>query len=236
MADKTGAFRVTLSSDPAMFEADSLGRFDAVVLNNTNNEIFLPEKVESLSASEQAEAVVADARLKQSFTEFLKRGGGLVVIHAGLASFRKWPEFGAIIGARFDNHPWNSGSTVTLKIEDPKHPLMGAFPEPSFVLSDEIYQFKTPYSREKLRVLLSLDTSKTELRRGRLAIRRTDDDFALSWIKNYGKGRVFYGALGHQHEIFWNPVMMRFYLDGIQFALGDLEADTDPVPQTQAGE
>ncbi len=99
MADKTGAFRVTLSSDPAMFEPDSLRRFDAVVLNNTNNEIFLPEKVDSLSASDKATAIKTDARLKQSFADFLKRGGGLVVIHAGLASFRQWPEFGDIIGA-----------------------------------------------------------------------------------------------------------------------------------------
>ncbi len=232
MADKTGAFEVTLSSDPAMFEPLNLKQFDAVVLNNTNNEIFLPEKPDALAEKMKADAQDLDALLKRTFTAYLEGGGGLVVIHAGLASFRKWPEFGAIIGARFENHPWNAGSTVTLKIEDPDHPLMGAFPEKNFVLTDEIYQFKAPYSRDDLRVLLSPDTKKTELRRGKLAIRRKDDDFALSWIKNYDKGRVFYGALGHQHDIFWNPTMMRFYLDGIQFALGDLEADTAPVPQT----
>lgn len=38
---------------------------------------------------------------------------------------------------------------------------------------------------------------------------------------SYGKGRVFYCAFGHRTEIWWNPTILRFYLDGIQFAVGD---------------
>jgi type 1 glutamine amidotransferase len=59
-------------------------------------------------------------------------------------------------------------------------------------------------------------------------IHRADMDFAMTWVKTYGKGRVFYCALGHQHELFWNPVVLQHYLDGIQFALGDLKADPTP--------
>jgi type 1 glutamine amidotransferase len=57
---------------------------------------------------------------------------------------------------------------------------------------------------------------------------RTDDDYAVSWVKSYGKGRVFVCALGHFYEVYWNPVNMRHFLDGIQFALGDLAADATP--------
>jgi hypothetical protein len=43
---------------------------------------------------------------------------------------------------------------------------------------------------------------------------------------------VFYCALGHRDEIFWNPQVLAHYLAGVQFALGDLSADAEPVPHT----
>jgi len=226
LGEKTGAFETIVSDDPRMFEAETLKQFDAVLFNNTNNEIFLPEDFAKLDAAERAKALDQDARLKKSLVVFLQQGGGLAVIHAGVASFREWPEFGEIIGARFTNHPWVSGSTVTLKVDEPGHALAGAFKEPVFAIRDEIYQVGDPYSREKLRVLLSIDTGKTNMNVNGIA--RKDGDFAMGWIKSYGKGRVFYNALGHDHDLFWNPMVLQHWLDGLQFVLGDLKADTKP--------
>lgn len=226
MAQKSGAFNVVISDDISMFESQHLEQFDAIVFNNTNNEIFLPETIDSLSAEEQKQARQRDQRLKKNLVDFLAGGKGLAVIHAGVASFRKWPEFGQIIGARFDNHPWNAGSKVTLKVEEPEHPLVQAFKSASFEVTDEIYQVKAPYSRENLRVLLRVDTSRTDMELKN--IHRTDGDFAISWIKSYGEGRVFYCALGHQHHIFWDSAILQHFLDGIQFVLGDLECDATP--------
>jgi len=226
MAQKTEAFEIVVSDNVEMFEPRNLSQFDAVVFNNTNNEIFLPEKFDELTPQEQSEARAYDESLKKSFVDFLTAGGGLAVIHAGVASFRLWPEFGEIIGARFDNHPWVSGSTVTLKVEEPDHPILQAFPAKTFDVTDEIYQMKGTYSREKLRVLLSVDTSRTNMEVEN--VHRTDGDFAISWIKNYGKGRIFYCALGHQKHIFWDPIILKHLLDGLQFVLGDLECDNTP--------
>lgn len=230
LAKKTGAFEAVLSDDASAFEKESLERFDAVLFNNTNNEIFLPENYEVLPPDEKKRAEEIDARLKENLVEFLRGGKGLAVIHAGVASFRNWPEFGEIMGARFDNHPWNAGSRVTLKVDDPEHPVALAFVgDPHPVISDEIYQLKGDYSRETVRVLLSLDMEKTPLSPEQQGlIHRRDLDFPISYVKSYGKGRVFYCALGHQHDIFWNPVILQHFLDGIQFVLGDLEADTTP--------
>jgi len=75
-------------------------------------------------------------------------------------------------------------------------------------------------------VLLSIDTGKTNLNVNGIA--RKDGDFAMGWIKSYGKGRVFYNALGHDHDLFWNPMVLQHWLDGLQFVLGDLKADTKP--------
>jgi type 1 glutamine amidotransferase len=146
-----------------------------------------------------------------------------------VASFRDWPEFGNIVGARFDNHPWGAGSTVVLRVEEPEHPLMAAFKERFFIVTDEIYQVTDPYSRQNLRVLLTVDPQRTRTTpEQQKNVHRRDGDFAMTWVKRYGQGRVFYCALGHQHELFWNPIVLQHYLDGIQFALGDLTADTTP--------
>jgi len=233
LAAKTGAFEATVSDDLANFEPDRLAAFDAVLFNNTNNELFLPEAFDKLSADEKAKAAERDARLKASFQAWLSGGRGLAVLHAGVASFRKWPEFGDLVGARFVNHPWGAGSTVTLKVEEPAHPLARAFKAPTFPVTDEIYQVTDPYSRERVRVLLSIDTSKTNMTvKG---IQRTDGDFAMAWVKPYGRGRVFYSALGHQHDLFWNPMILQHWLDGLQFALGDLKADAAPSAKVAGG-
>ena len=231
MARRTGAFEAVLTDELELFEKESLAGFDAIVFNNTNNEIFLPQNLAALSEEERRLAEVIDARLKKNLVEYLKGGGGLAVLHAGVASFRKWPEFGELMGARFENHPWGAGSTVTLKVEEPDHPLAAAFGgESSFTISDEIYQLADPFSREEARVLLSVDLERTEVTPGqRSAFRRQDGDFPITYVKGYGEGRVFYCALGHQHDLFWNPVVLQHYMDGIQFALGDLEADMTPT-------
>jgi len=225
MAKKTGAFEAVVSDDLGNFEPQSLAKFDAVVFNNTNNEFFLPENYEKLSGAEKEAADRRDAALKKSFAEWLAGGKGLVLLHVGIGSFRKWPEFGEIAGARFDGHPLGQ-RLVTLKVDDPAHPLAAAFKTPTFQIMDEIYQVSDPYSRDKLRVIVSIDTAKTDT--NVKGINRKDGDFGMVWVKSYGKGRVFFSAFGHVHDLFWNPMILQHWLDGIQFALGDLKADTTP--------
>ena len=51
----------------------------------------------------------------------------------------------------------------------------------------------------------------------------------VSWIRKAGDGRVFYTNLGHREETFRNPIVLRHMMDGIQYAMGDLEADAEPT-------
>jgi type 1 glutamine amidotransferase len=59
-------------------------------------------------------------------------------------------------------------------------------------------------------------------------VARPDADYAVSWIRNYGKGRVFFCILGHNPTLFKTPALAQYFLAGIQFILGDLDADATP--------
>jgi uncharacterized protein len=93
------------------------------------------------------------------------------------------------------------------------------------VLKDEIYQMKD-FSRDKVRVLLRLDTSKLDLKNPR--VHRKDLDFAVAWAKMYGKGRVFYSTLGHVEQNWDDPRMQKMYVGAIKWATGLVDADVTP--------
>ena len=215
MGVKTGAFTVVHSKDPDAFKADNLKQFDAICFNNSNRMDFFKDPV-----------------LRKNVIDFVKSGKGLVGVHAATTNFSKkwlldWPEGAEMLGGIFNGHPWHE--KVTVKLDDPDHPLCAAFKGKSFEITDEMYQFTGPYTRKTLRVLLSLDLDKTRVTPAhKKKMRRSDNDYAVSWIRNYGKGRVFYCSLGHDHPVFWTPAVLKHYLDGIQFALGDLKADATP--------
>lgn len=227
MGEKTGAFKASTSDDIAMFEPETLKQFDAICLVSALGEFFLPPDIDKLPRAEQEAARQNDARLKQNLVGYLRSGKGLIGIHGASYAFFQWPEFGEMLGGFFDSHPWNSTERIAVKIDDPAHPVVAAFGGCGFEIIDEGYQFRNPYSRSRVRVLFSLDMTRTDMNKKNL---RPDGDFGLCWVKRYGEGRVFYSALGHNAEEFWNPQLLRHFLDGIQFALGDLPAETSPIP------
>jgi type 1 glutamine amidotransferase len=95
------------------------------------------------------------------------------------------------------------------------------------VLKDEIYQIRN-FSREKVRVLMRLDANKIDLTNPR--VHRKDRDFAVTWAKLYGKGRVYYSTLGHPSENWDRPEMQTMYVEAIKWAMGLVEADVTPRP------
>ena len=118
-----------------------------------------------------------------------------------------------------------------MKIDDSKSPITAAFKGRSFNTIDEVYTFnQASFSRENVHVLTSIDYSlMTDCDKGIEQEPRSDHDYALSWIRGEGKGRVFYEALGHHESIYYNnPAMLEHLLAGMQYVLGDLAADDSP--------
>jgi type 1 glutamine amidotransferase len=206
MAEKTGAFTLEFVRDrnklPEAVMPENLQQYDAVCVNNSTG---------GGGNAKNGKTLV------ENLDEYVRNGGGLIGIHSATDN-----KIGAIFGGFFTGHPWSG--TVGIKVDDPEHPLCEVFEGKGFMTNDEMYQFnKGVYTREKLRVLLSLDMDVVKKRGA-----RKDNDNAVAWVKSLGKGRVFYCSLGHNPKAFQDPKIVKFDLDGIQFALGDLDVDTTP--------
>jgi len=206
----TGAYKPVFSNDLNNLKYPAIKQYDAVFLNSVEGELFI------------------DPDVINSLIRYVREGGGLAGLHATTFASVDVPEFGELIGAQTGAHKYN-GEPGTLRVEQPETPLTAHFSNKSFDFLDEFYHFLPdgPYSREKLRILLSLDPTKTALSANQYTT-RPDNDYGMVWIRSVGTGRVFNCALGHRPEFYQTPEMEKLLLAATQFVLGDLPADTTP--------
>ena len=211
MGESTGVFEIVHSEDASSFEPDKLKGFDGIIFLNTTGEVF------------KSDQEGQEDKLKKSLVDFVSGGGALIGMHSATDTYKNWDEYNKMMGGAFDGHPWHE--LVKIKNFDPENPVNAAFEGKDFEVADEIYQFRKgtgmPADR---RMLLGLAKEGNKLEKGK----REDGVYAISWVSEYGKGKTFYCSLGHREEIYWNPVVLKHYLAGIQFALGDLEANSTP--------
>ena len=152
MGKKTGTYETYFSNDSMVFKSEYLNQFDAICFNNTVGVLF------------------EDPGLRNNLLEFVYSGKGFLGIHAAGATFCQWPvydqfpEFGEMLGG-YENggHPWKPHEWITLKMDESAHPINRAFEHENFYVSDEVFQFSEPYTRDRLRVLLAIDTDKTDM-------------------------------------------------------------------------
>jgi uncharacterized protein len=162
-----------------------------------------------------------DAQQKADFISFVHDDGkGFIGVHSAAITFGDWPEYVDMIGGYYDEHPWITFDAPIL-VEDPAFPGMQPWPR-AFVLRDEIYQMKN-YSRDKVRVLMRLDVSKLDMKNKN--VHRIDGDFAVTWAKMYGKGRVYYTTLGHVETNWDRPEFQQMMTEAIKWAMGLENAD-----------
>ena len=212
MGKKTGAFTVDLADTYDVFNTENLKLYDGILLNSTTGMQF-PKPEQQIA-----------------FLDFVSGGKGLAGIHAASDNFGRHPECRAIVGGEFGGHPWNAGGNWAFKLDDPEHVLNKAFGGKGFWHSDEIYQYKpeTYVGTKVLRVLVSLDMKQDEVSK---IINDGPREVPVSWLRKAGDGRVFYTNFGHRDDTFTKPAILKHMLDGIQYALGDLEADATPTAE-----
>ena len=162
------------------------------------------------------------AELEANLIGYVKKGGGLMVIHGAIVMQNNSMAFSEMIGGSFDYHP--APQKITLELCEPNHPLVKAFDGKPFVHVDEPYLFNKAYAQKNFRPLLYMDTSKL------IKKKEIDEQIKyVSWIKKYGKGRVFYVSPSHNAQSLEDSRLLKFYLDGALYVLGDLKCDDSPA-------
>jgi len=227
LGDKTGAYEVEKSVDISMFEKKNLKKYDAIVLNNNcsvsdRRDLFY----DALSANKQMseeDKIKKAKKLESNLLKFVKKGGGLAIVHGGIVMQNNSAEFSNMAGGSFDYHP--PQQQIELMLVEKEHPLTLAFQGESFVHIDEPYFFKNAYARKNFRPMLYMEVSKIE----KLKHQPEDKISYVSWIKAYGKGKVFYCSASHNAQSYENPRLLKYYLNGMQYVLGDLKCDDTPL-------
>ena len=232
LARKTGAFETTVTVDIERLMPKSLAEFDVLVLNNNcskgpRRNLFLDElesnpKYAELTAEQRQER---SDELERSMLDFVAGGKGLVVMHGAPTLLNNSAEFTGMVGGAFDYHPPNQ--EVTVRPVDEAHPLVAAFRgKGPFIHRDEPYCFKGAYEKMDFRPLLSMDVEGLKDPQGRAAAMTR----YVAWIRPHDRGRVFYCSPSHFPASYESATMLRFLLDGLQYAAGDLKCD-DSTPE-----
>jgi hypothetical protein len=212
--------------DLSFLSADYLAQYDGLMLMTNGN---LPLK---------------EAQ-KKAIVDYVRNGKALIGVHCATLTLYDYPEFGEVLGGYYRRsivsmNAMKRNKIAVLKVEDQAHPatkMLGT----TWPLVEEFYLFGTApwdfsrptenvaavggahipmgFSRDRVHVLLSLDTDHTDI--SDLPEIKKGGDYPQAWTRTFGKGRTFYTALGHRDEI-WSddPVFRAHIVGGIRWALG----------------
>ena len=258
LGQKTGAWTTVITYNVGDITEQNLHQYDAIFLASTTG-TFLDDPKDAANTDARRKALLDFVRGGKGIagihaaTDSYHGGppapaasGGKAPVDGGAPL---WPEFNRLIGGYFKYH-WLYPTQIAVKIEDPDNPVNAAFTSlnattgvrmpRAFSVVDEVYTFnEASWSRARAHVLTSIDYSKMpgEVKAQEPTPQRTDHDYALSYIQREGKGRVFVEVLGHDESIYKMPSMLAHILAGMQYVLGDLQADDSPSasskPSTQ---
>jgi type 1 glutamine amidotransferase len=249
LGQKTGAWTTVITYNAADINADNLRQYDAVFLASTTG-LFLDDPADASATKARRDALLEFVRggkglaaIHAATDSYHGAAGPPRAPQPNAAvdgGSPLWPDFNHLIAGYFKWH-WLYPTQIPVKIDDADSPINAPFtyvnqgsgvrlPRP-FSIVDEVYTFNdASWSRTNAHVLTSIDYAKMPADTKALepAPRRSDSDYALSYIRREGSGRVFVEVLGHDESIYKLTPMLGHILAGVQYALGDLQANDAP--------
>ena len=212
----------------------AMKKYDTIIFANTTGELPLPDP--------------------QGFLDYIKAGHGFAAMHAGGDTFHTWAtpyegkDKGAptpyvqMLGGEFETHHAQSENELTIR--DPDFPAMKPVVEAGkngtqssvdthkntmpmggtkWKTFEETYIYKNN-DPSKVHVLLDIDHYPND----QSPDAGKPGQHLIAWSKMYGKGRIFYTALGHRDEMWRDAIYQQHILGGIKFALGLAKGSTTP--------
>lgn len=212
------------SKDGSKFSPEYLKGFDVVIFY-TSGDLFTP------GTDKQPPMTPAG---KQALFDYVKAGGGFIALHSASDSFhthnesRKGPDryvnhgkdadpYVCFLGGEFIIH--GAQQTATNKVINPAFPGFTKLGD-SFVMHEEWYSLKD--FNPDIHALLVIDST---MMKGSMYER---PPYPTTWARTEGRGRVFYTAMGHREDVWTNPLYQDILVGAIQWASGEVDAETSP--------
>lgn len=136
---------------------------------------------------------------KRGLMNHIASGKGFVTFHSGADSFRGDPDWRAFVGGYFTGHP--KFRTYQVSITEAKSPITEGIEE--FMIEDE--QYFLDYSSQVTVLANGLHKGRT---------------MPVMWTQEWGKGRVFYSALGHNPKAVKQEMFQKTAIRGMLWAAG----------------
>jgi type 1 glutamine amidotransferase len=192
---KQYGFGVTISDNPGDFSESNLSKYQVLVFNNTNNDVFDNDEE------------------KIALMRYIQAGGGFVGLHSATGTERSWAWFKRLIGASFQRHAKHQPFKEI--IIDTINPSTAFLPH-TWDQDDECYFFKEV--NPDLHVLMAHNLST-------LLDDKDKPDFYGSsspsaWCHEFDGGREWYTALGHDSLTYQKPDFEKHILGGIEWVVG----------------
>lgn len=136
-----------------------------------------------------------------ALSDFIETGHGFLPIHCASACFGNEPKFIAMVGGRFKSHKTD---TFAAKIVDSAHPIMRGVAE--YSTWDETYVHDQHNPAQRKILAERIDGNERE---------------PWTWVREQGKGRIFYTASGHDKRTWSNPEFQKLLRNAIVWSVGD---------------
>ena len=214
--EDTGRFEVRITEEFRGATAASLAPYDLVIVNyfdRNNKNLWWGEATQS------------------AFLDYVRSGKGLVIYHFSVAAFNGWEQWEKMCGGNWrPNQGHHSAKhSFNVDITDSDHPITKGLKKKLAQPDDELYANLKWQPKEGYRILATAyDDHALYNGKARQPIPGPGIDQPMLWVSNYGSGRIFVTALGHDAPAVSTATFQVTFTRGAEWAATG--AVTSPVP------